>query len=703
MTINTQHFLFELGVEELPTKAVKNLSSAFGELLTKELENFNLSFKNLKIFATPRRLGCLITDLQTKQADYTEEKRGPALKAAYDQNNNFTKAALGFASSFNVKPEQLEKLETDKGSWLIYKSKVTGKKTENLLQEIISNAIHKLPIPKPMRWSNKDYSFIRPVHWVLGLFGDKKCKFEFFGFKADNKTYGHRFLAAKSIVIKSPLEYEKKLKKAFVIADFNARLNTIQDQITAITKKTNYLSLNTPELLEEVTSLVEWPVALLGKFDENFLKVPQECLITSMVTNQKYFPVVDKKNKLQPYFVFISNITSKNPKQVIQGNQRVLSARLKDAEFFYHTDKKQTLESRVALLNNITYQQKLGSLADKTSRVSKISVYLAENLKNFSINMNNLTRAAQLARADLCTEMVYEFPELQGIMGKYYALSDGEDTLTTNIIEQQYLPKFSGDNLPESTEACCLAIAEKLDTIISIFAIDQKPTGDKDPFGLRRAALGLLRILIEKRLPVDLKTLITQSVEILTHNLSELLKLNPEKQKQITQDCLEFCFERLKKYYSDQNISLNLFYSVNNTKTYSPFDFDQRIKAVSHFINLPESSHLIAANKRVKNILSKQNSNNLPKKINLQLLSESEEINLNEVLLDKNSELSPLFAQQDYKNILTSLSKLQNPIDNFFDKVMVNAADQELKNNRLLLLLNIQTLFNQVADISELQ
>lgn len=705
MKQETKPLLFEIGTEELPTKAVKALSTALCDLIANELVNYNLSYKSITPFATPRRIACLITELQSKQNDYLEEKRGPALKAAFDQEHNFTKAAIGFAHSCGTSPDKLEKLETDKGSWLIFKSKVVGKKTESLLSEIITNAVNKLPIAKPMKWGSNDYSFIRPVHWIVLLFGDKKVKLNLFGLNADNKTYGHRFLAPKAIVLKNTADYEKKLHKAFVIANFEKRSENIHNQINKLAEKNKLTALINQDLLEEVTSLVEWPVALLGEFDANFLAVPQECLITSMAVNQKYFPVVDKKNKLQQYFIFISNIASTNKKQVIMGNQRVLSARLKDAEFFYESDKKESLEARVKLLDTVTYQQKLGSLLDKSKRVEKLALGIcsflshAHQLKNKSpIRTDILSRSSTLAKADLYTAMVYEFPDLQGIMGKYYALLDGEDKLTADIIEQHYLPKFSGDILPESTEACCLALADKLDTIVGIFAINQKPTGDKDPFGLRRAALGVLRILIEKELSLDLNTLINHALDNFNN-----LSLSDLQKNTINQECLQFCFERLKKYYSDQNISLNLFYAVNNTKTTSPFDFNQRIIAVSNFLKLPEASDLIAANKRVKNILNKQNTNNLSAHINPEYLKDPAEINLNKILNITYAELQPMFLNQDYNKILFNLAKLQKPIDTFFDKVMVNSEDVNLKNNRLVLLKNIQSLFNQAADISELQ
>lgn len=699
MKQETKPLLFEIGTEELPTKAVKALSTALCDLIANELVNYNLSYKSITPFATPRRIACLITELQSKQNDYLEEKRGPALKAAFDQEHNFTKAAIGFAHSCGTSPDKLEKLETDKGSWLIFKSKVVGKKTESLLSEIITNAVNKLPIAKPMKWGSNDYSFIRPVHWIVLLFGDKKVKLNLFGLNADNKTYGHRFLAPKAIVLKNTADYEKKLHKAFVIANFEKRSENIHNQINKLAEKNKLTALINQDLLEEVTSLVEWPVALLGEFDANFLAVPQECLITSMAVNQKYFPVVDKKNKLQQYFIFISNIASTNKKQVIMGNQRVLSARLKDAEFFYESDKKEKLEARVKLLDTVTYQQKLGSMLDKSNRVENLALAISHLLNNAGqIKTTILSRASKLAKADLYTAMVYEFPDLQGIMGKYYALLDGEETLTANIIEQHYLPKFSGDVLPESIEACCLALADKLDTIVGIFAINQKPTGDKDPFGLRRAALGVLRILIEKKLPLDLTILIQHALDNFDN-----LNLTALQKNTINQECLQFCFERLKKYYNDKNISLNLFYAVSNTKTTSPFDFNQRIIAVSNFLNLPEAINLIAANKRVKNILNKQDLKNLPANINQECLKDLSEITLNKILDAKISESKSMFSNQDYNKILFSLAQLQNPIDTFFDNVMVNSEDSNLRNNRLLLLKNIQNLFNQVADISELQ
>ena len=707
---NAKPFLFEIGTEELPTRAVTALSQALSELIIKELAANNLSFTSLRSFATPRRLGFLITDLAIKQADYIEEKRGPAIKAAFDENNNFTKAALGFAKSCGISPEKLEKLQSSStkdpnDGWLIYKNKISGKKTEQLIPIILADVIKKLPISKPMRWGDYDYSFIRPVHWLVVLFGDKVVKCNLFGLKAANITYGHRFLAPKAIVLKNPAEYETKLNKAFVIANFDDRLDNINNQIIKATaylsKKTKYSALINADLLTEVTSLVEWPVAHIGEFNPDFLKVPQECLITSMVSNQKYFAIVDNKNILQPYFIFISNIISKNKQQVILGNQKVLTARLSDAAFFYNNDKKQTLDARLDKLKHITYQRQLGSIFDKTMRVANLSSQIANQVaafKNIKLNHDVLTRGCVLAKTDLCTEMVYEFPELQGIMGKYYALSDGENKLTADCIEQHYWPKFAGDALPDSTEASCLAIADKLDTVAGIFAIGQKPSGDKDPFALRRAALGILRLLIEKQLPLNLPSIIMLAIK----NFTDLLQLSFDKQQEIILECTQFCFERLKKYYLDQGIAISIYYAVNNTTT-SPYDFNQRMQAVYQFSTLPQAANLIAANKRVKNILQKVDLRKLPNDVDIKHLKEPAELNLFQSIAGTNKLLQPMFATQDYQNILLHLAKLQQPIDDFFDKVMVNSDDENLKNNRLLLLLALRNLFNQVADISELQ
>lgn len=696
----TEDFLLELGTEELPTKAVKLLSNALAEEIIKELNNNNLAFKNVRSFGTPRRLAVIVCGLEKKQKDYTLEKKGPSLVASFDQAGNFTKAATGFANSCGVTPEKLVKIEATKEhyGYLIYQQQNKGKNTKDLLTTIINSAIKNLPIPKPMRWSTNNQGFVRPIHWIVALFGSSSIDVQLFNIKSGNKTYGHRFLAPGAITIKSPKEYEAKLKKGFVIADFSLRVANIRQQIDASVKALKLTALINESLLEEVASLVEWPVALLGQFDEKFLDVPQECLITTMVNNQKYFAVVNKKNILQPYFVFISNIKSKKKAQVIAGNEKVLAARLSDAEFFYNNDKKSTLESRVSVLANIIYQQKLGTLLDKTNRVAHLSKIIAEHITT-PINKDKLQRGAKLAKADLCSEMVKEFPELQGTMGKYYAINDHEDKLTADIIEQHYLPKFAGDKLPESLEACLLAIADRLDSLVGIFAINQKPTGDKDPFALRRSALGLLRILIEQSIPLDLNFLVSTAVD--NHEICN--KLSTDEKTKLINECADFCFERLKNYYSDQKISINLFYSVSKTNTNAPYDFHQRIIAVNNFLSLPEAPQLIMANKRVKNILSKQNLSDLPNVINKVHLKEPAEIELNHLLENKITLLSPLFNKKNYNNILQNLADLQIPIDNFFNNVMVNADDVNLKNNRLLLLKNIQNLFNRVADVSELQ
>lgn len=714
--MTTKDLLFELGTEELPTKAVKNLSLSLTSLMSDELKKNNLNFNQIKPIATPRRLGFIVYGLQTKQEDYINERRGPAVKAAFDKSNNFTKAALGFAQSCNISPEQLETLETDKGSWLIYKQAITGSKTTDLLQQIISSVIKKLPITKPMRWSNHDYAFVRPVHWILLKFDSETIEINLLGLKSGNVTYGHRFLSSSKLIIENTSDYKNILNDHFVIVDFDIRKQEINNQVINLAESKKLKPLLTEDLLDEVTSLVEWPVALMGEFAPEFLDVPQECLITSMVSNQKYFALVDETNKLKPFFIFISNIASKNPAQVIQGNERVLSARLADAEFFFNNDKKTKLEDRVEKLKAITYQQKLGSLYDKCQRISFVSTSIAKELiesYSFNINLKHLSRAAYLIKTDLVTEMVFEFTELQGVMGKYYALNDQENSLVADCIEQHYWPKQSGDPIAQSIEACILSLSDKIDSIVGIFAIGQKPTGDKDPFGLRRAALGLLRTLIEKELPLDLQFIISKAIDAY-QEFSSLTANEINTLQELKQDCCEFCFERLKKYYLDKGININLFHSVSHTKTSSPHDFNQRIIAVSNFLNLPQAEQLIAANKRVKNILSKQEifeSSDILKgvkiaelsKINDSFLQEDAEKNLINILVAKNSELQQLFSSRKYDSILQSLATLQVPIDDFFDNVMVMSENDDLKNNRLLILKNIQNLFNEVADISELQ
>lgn len=703
--ITTNDLLFEIGTEELPTKTVKLLSLSLAELISKELRDSKLEFTEAKPFGTPRRIAVIIKNLVTKQPDFESEKRGPAIKAAYDNNNKFTKAAIGFAKSCGTTPEKLDVLENKSGSWLIFKEKVKGQDTKDLLENIINNSVNKLPIPKPMRWNDHSYTFVRPVHWLVLLFGSQKIEIELLGIRSDNKSFGHRFLSPKPITIKKPCDYESALEKQFVIADFNTRKENIRQQVEKLAKSKKLNAIIQDSLLDEVTSLVEWPVALMGEFDTKFLKVPQECLISTMVNHQRYFALTDSKNKVSSNFIFISNIKSKNSKQVINGNERVLSARLADAEFFYQNDKNTKLIDRVNDLANIVYQQKLGSLLDKTKRIERLAIKIGKELikHGIDVNLDDLSRSARLAKADLTTEMVYEFPELQGIMGKYYAKNDHESELIANCIEQHYLPKQAGDSLPESKEACILAIADKLDTLAGIFAIGQKPTGEKDPFGLRRAALGVLRILIEKQLPLDLNLLFKEAATSYTKKSSSVIIFTNEQIIDLASECFNFCLERLKKYYTDQNIAINLYYAVSNTNTTSPYDFHQRILAVNNFLNLPEAEQLIAANKRVKNILNKQANNNLPNEVNSSYLKETAEINLNKVLLDKSTELKPLFTTKEYDNILKKLASLQRPIDNFFDSVMVMAEDNNLKNNRLLLLKKIQLLFNKVADISELQ
>jgi len=677
-------FLVEIGCEELPPNSLLQLANAFAQGLKAGLKTATLQHGEIQTYATPRRLAVLIKALINKQPDQVIERRGPAWDAAFDETGKPTKSTIGFAKSCGVQVGELEKIENPKGSWLFYKQKKFGAKTTEVISDIVTKALKTLPIPRAMRWNNNDFAFVRPMHWLLMLYGNKIINCKIFGIKSSKETYGHRFHYPKKIIINSPKEYSSALNNpGFVIADFAKRKSIIHKQIEKISKPYGK-ALIEKLLLNEVTGLVEWPVALLGTFKAHFLKLPKEVLILSMQKQQKCFPVVDQKNKLLPYFITICNIKSKKPKQVIKGYERVINARLTDAEFFYHKDLKQPLENNIEKLKNIVFQTKLGSLYDKTLRLEKLSAYIATQI---NIDPKPAKHAAKLAKTDLVTEMVKEFPELQGIMGSYYAkLGD---------LKEQYMPRFAGDKLPQSKVGQVLAIADRIDTIVGIFAINQIPTGDKDPYGLRRAALGILRIIIEKKLNLDLKNLLAQAIRNYKFKID---------QKPI----LDFLFERLHFWYLEKGVSPHVFAAVLARFPTEPLDFARRVQAVTKFQKLPEAEFLAIANKRVSNIIKKARATGQMKKVGATsrsplLLIERAEQELMQKISAQEKLVIPLYEQRQYTRALTILAKLKNPIDKFFDTVMVMTDDEKLRNNRLALLNRLRNLFLYVADISLLQ
>ena len=687
----TKDLLIEIGTEELPPTALNKLANAFYNGVKSDLEKADLAFSAIKSFASPRRLALLISDLDVKQQDKNIERRGPALTAAFDEDGCATKASQGFARSCGVTVEDLEKLETEAGAWLVYKTKQKGRASSELIPEIVSSALDKLPIPKRMRWGSLDTQFVRPVHWVVLLLGDKVIDAEILSIKSGRETRGHRFHHPHNINIPSPAEYEMLLEtQGKVIADFERRKHAIRGQVEEVALNKKGIAVIDDVLLDEVTAMVEWPVAVMGDFEKRFLDVPQETLILTMKTNQKYFHVIDKKGHLLPHFITVSNIESKDPAKIQEGNERVIRPRFSDAEFFWSQDRKTSLADRTESLGTVVFQKQLGTLLDKSRRVSKIAVAIADHLQG---DTQQALRAAVLSKCDLMTEMVGEFPSLQGVMGRYYAQHDGEAADVARALDEYYKPRFSGDDLPGTTTSQSLAIADRLDTLVGIFAIGQTPTGDKDPFALRRAALGVVRIIIEKQLDLDLLHL----VKIAAEQHEKTIKAH---EAEIA--VFDFMLDRLNAYYLDKGIHPDVLDAVLSTKPTRPLDFNNRLLAVDAFRQLAAAESLAAANKRIGNILKKVEGQ-LPEEINENLFQETAEKNLYQTLTTLDDKVQTLIDQTKYQEALTELSALRETIDKFFDEVMVMAEDEKLKNNRIALLNKLHGLFIQVADISKLQ
>ncbi len=688
--MTTENLLIEIGTEELPPKSLRNLAEAFKANIETELTSLELSHSGVSWYASPRRLGIKVTALAANQQDKIVEKRGPAIKAAFDADGNPTKAAAGWARGCGIDVADAEHYETDKGAWLLHKAKVTGKTVDALLPDAINKALSKLPIPKPMRWGASKTQFIRPVHTVTVLFGEKLISGNILGKDISNELQGHRFHHPERIKIDNANNIDDVLKSAYVIADYEVRKAQIRHQIEAIAKEHNAQVAMDEALLEEVTSLVEWPVTLLATFEESFLDVPSEALIYTMKDDQKYFPLLDEKGNLLNKFLFVSNIESKDPQQVIKGNEKVVRPRLADAQFFFETDKKHTLESRLASLETVLFQKQLGTLKDKSERISELAGYIAEQL---NANKIEAARAGLLSKTDLMTEMVMEFTDVQGVMGMHYARLDGEAEAVALAQNEQYMPRFSGDSLPSTDISCAVALADKFDTLVGIFGIGQAPKGDKDPFALRRAAIGALRIMVEKNLELDILDIIAKSQALFTDKLTN---------DTVSSDVFDFMLGRFRAWYQDQNIAVDVIQAVLARRPSRPVDFDRRVKAVSHFRNLDQAQALAAANKRVGNILSKNGIKDLVD-INNALLIESAEKTLAEQVVYYQASLTELFDKGDYKTALENLAGIRESVDNFFDNVMVMTEDEAVKNNRLALLNQLRSLFLKVADISVLQ
>ena len=688
--MSTETLLIELGTEELPPKALKKLAVTFLEQIKWQLDSAELAYEEIKWFATPRRMAVVVSQLVGRQADKIIDKRGPAVNVAFDVDGNASKAAIGWARSNGIDIGQAERLKTDKGEWLLHRATQAGKSVEDLIPEIVNTALTKLPIPKPMRWGSAKTQFIRPVHTLTLLYGSKVIIGETLGIFSDNKITGHRFHHNGLVTINHANDYQASLKKAFVIADYDERQQLIFEQINKAAASINGKALIDTELLEEVTGLVEWPVTLVGSFDKSFLDIPAEPLIYSMKDHQKYFPVLGEDGQLINKFIFVANIESKDPQQVVFGNEKVIRPRLADAEFFFNTDKKHTLESRLMKLESVLFQKQLGSLKEKSERIAQLSEFIAVELNE---NKDDAYRAGLLSKTDLLTDMVLEFPQVQGTMGKYYARNDGESEAIAQALEDQYRPRYAGDDLPDGQIGCAVAIADKVDSLVGIFGINQAPKGDKDPFALRRAAIGLIRIIIEKDLNLDIAILVNESIKLFSDKLIN---------KNTAENVIDFVMGRFRAYYQEKKFNIDIIQAVLAKKPTAPLDFDKRIKAVSYFRDLVEAEALAAANKRVGNILAKFDGE-LYEIFNDDLADEGAETLLATVYSDINNTIIPLLAEQDYQAALTELAKLKAPIDNFFDNVMVMSDDEAVKINRLTLLNLIRNSFLAIADISVLQ
>ncbi|MFZ7165191.1 glycine--tRNA ligase subunit beta [Avibacterium avium] len=686
----TKTFLAEIGTEELPPKALKKLAVAFKDNVEQELTQAGLAFDAVEWFASPRRLAVKVLGLAEAQPSKEVEKRGPAVAAAFDAEGKPTKAAEGWARGCGISVDQAERLVTDKGEWLVHRAVIEGQPTKNLLLGIISNALAKLPIPKTMRWGDKSEQFVRPVHTVTLLFGDELIEGDILGVASGKTIRGHRFLGEQEFTIDNADQYPAILEqKGSVIADFERRkaiiLENSQQKATALGGVADIEE----SLLDEVTALVEFPNVLTAKFEERFLAVPAEALVYTMKGDQKYFPIYDKNGKLLPHFIFVSNINPQDPTAIIEGNEKVVRPRLTDAEFFFKTDLKQRLEDNLPRLKTVLFQQQLGTLFDKTERIEKLSGEIAAQI---GADVAKAERAGLLSKCDLMTNMVFEFTDTQGVMGMHYARHDGEDEEVAVALNEQYMPRFAGDELPHTLVACAVALADKLDTLTGIFGIGQHPKGDKDPFALRRAALGVLRIIVEKKLPLDLTDLVKKSTALFGDKLTN---------SNVVDDVVDFMLGRFRAWYQEEGIAVDVIQAVLARRPTRPADFDARVRAVAHFRTLDAAEALAAANKRVSNILAKAEGE--IGEIHLDRCVEPEEKALAESVLALQSEVQPLIAKGDYVAVLDKLANLRQPVDNFFEKVMVNAEDPQLRQNRLAILKTLQGLFLQVADISLLQ
>ena len=732
MKVERHDFLVELGTEELPPKALRGLEEAFASGIRTGLEKAALEHGDVVSYATPRRLAVWVKKLAASQPDQDIKRRGPPVTAGFDAAGAPTRAATAFAESCGTTVDALQRVEEGKGTFLYFVGTKPGAAVTELLPGIVKASLDALPIPRRMRWGSSDAEFVRPVHWLVMLYGKDVLPVTLLDTAAGDHTRGHRFHAPKPIRVTSPSGYEKALlERGYVVADFAGRREMIREKVTAAATELKGRALIGPELLDEVTALVEWPVPVTGRFEERFLALPREVLISTLQEHQRYFPVEDEKGRLLPSFITVSNIESKDPSKVREGNERVVRPRLADAAFFWDQDRKRPLASLRDALNAVTFHVKLGSLGDKTRRVRTLAGEIAAVGNK---ERAETERAAELCKCDLLTAMVGEFPELQGIMGTYYALADGETPEVAVAIREHYLPRGAGDGLPETHPGLAVAIADKLDTLAGIFAIGEKPTGTKDPLGLRRAAIGVLRILIETGLDLDLRHFITRAVELARVDIERVAAAKqaatavtiastagttqagkpPQvfSAEKVTADIYDYAMERLRAYYLEgggtrntigaADMTTEMFDAVLASSPLSPLDFHVRLKALRAFLELPESTSLTAANKRIANILKKSAGGAAPSDIDVDSLKEAAEVKLFDAMRALKDAVATATAQREYANALGRLAQLRPAVDEFFDQVMVMAEDPKLRANRLALLAQLQGLFAGVADLSRL-
>ncbi|NWD04388.1 glycine--tRNA ligase subunit beta [Pseudomonas gingeri] len=681
--MSAQDFLVELGTEELPPKALNTLAEAFLAGIEKGLQAAGLGFEAKQVYAAPRRLAVLLTQLQTQQPDRSINLDGPPRQAAFDAEGNPTQAALGFAKKCGVELSEIDQ----SGPKLRYSQNIPGKPTASLLPTIVEDSLNDLPIPKRMRWAARKEEFVRPTQWLVMLLGDQVIDCTILAQKAGRDSRGHRFHHPHSVRIGSPASYLDDLRGAYVLADANERRELISKRTAELATLQEGTAIVPPALLDEVTALVEWPVPLVCSFEERFLDVPQEALITTMQDNQKYFCLLDVDGKLLPRFITVANIESKDPQQIIAGNEKVVRPRLTDAEFFFKQDKKQKLADFNLRLQNVVFQEKLGSVYDKAERVSKLAAFIAPRIGG---DAQRAARAGLLSKCDLATEMVGEFPEMQGVAGYYYALNDGEPEDVALALNEQYMPRGAGAELPTTLTGAAVAIADKLDTLVGIFGIGMLPTGSKDPYALRRAALGVLRILIDKKLDLDLIETVAFAVSAFGAKV---------KAAGLADQVLEFIFDRLRARYEDEGVDVATYLSVRALKPGSALDFDQRVQAVQKFRQLPEAAALAAVNKRVSNLLSKAEGS-IPATVEAKYFDNANEFSLYSAIQQADQAVQPMAAARQYNESLARLAALREPVDAFFEAVMVNADDARVRANRYALLARLRGLFLGVADIS---